>query len=133
MVILNRLFENLSRYAISTFEMFEFLCIIQAKLTEKAWLIMQPTEIDTYQQYKDELVKNFGCIKNFSQLEADLISLKQGPKENVQDFAIKIKTVLGDLNREALKDNLGQSLPNTSNVGRLILSRNEIRAREAFV
>lgn len=75
-----------------------FLDLIKTKLKDKAYNVIRYKKISTYAELKKELNLQFSDSRPVEQLQAELVNLRQLPRESVRDFASKIEKTLFELN-----------------------------------
>lgn len=101
------------------------LLIIKTKLTGPAYNIVKYTEFTTWESLKEKLMQQFLETKSLSQLQLELIHIKQRTNETVRSYSNRLEQTLANLNDACIASEGSES-------SSVILNLNSKTALKAF-
>lgn len=81
----------------------KFLGLMNSLLVDKASDVIKFNTFDSWDALKQELETRFSCPKSVSQLQSELLQIKQTSNESIQDYVNKIEIILSQLNGACIK------------------------------
>lgn len=117
---IDKLWNHIATYDAA--DMARFLLVLQLKLTDKAADATKNVNFDNWEEVKKALKENINPQTNIEKAELKLMTVKQQPKEELEEYGKRV---------EQLMDNLNKSFDLEGN-NEIIKKQNNRRAKKAF-